>query len=269
MARCSTASSLVAGVVVVALSPAAGAEPASASVSCGSANRGGLGNPVELERSGPGYRIPELWWERGRRYGTAELVALIADAAARVAGEHPGSILGVADLSDARGGAISHHQSHQSGRDVDLIYYATDAGGRPLPPGDFMPRYGSDGRADRARTPVAMELPELRHFDRARNWALVVALVTSEVAEVERMFVSRSVYRWLLAEAAATQTPASIIAAVLDVLRVDRRRQRHADHIHVRVRCTAEDIRLGLCRPHLAPRRRRGRKWRWGVRCPR
>jgi len=256
--------------LIIAFAPlVAFAEPRPDSVSCGSVNRGGLGNPIGLARTGPGYEIPAMWWQRGNRFATSELVGLIRRAAARVARDHPGAVLGVGDLSRARGGAIKHHRSHQSGRDADLIFYALDARKRPMRPGNFLPRYRGDRRATHASSPEWMKLPRQRWFDAARNWALVVALVQDKTAEIERIFVSLRIYRWLLDAGRGAGAPADVIAAVTDVLRVARGRQDHGDHFHVRIRCSAQDIRVGLCRPYLAPPPPDRTKWRWGIRCPR
>ena len=57
--------------------------------------------------------------------------------------------LGVADLSRWRGGQASPwHSSHESGRDVDLLFYSVGEDGKPLPPPEHeMICYGDDGKA--------------------------------------------------------------------------------------------------------------------------
>ena len=103
---------------------------------------------------------------------------MISRAAAAVEREHPGSWLGVADLSREQGGSAPYHRSHQSGRDVDLLYYSVDAAGAPVKPGGCMPAFGTpDRQATRCYYPVAREIPP-RRFDVARNWALVKAMIT-------------------------------------------------------------------------------------------
>ena len=84
----------------------------------------------KLPEEGPGYTIPTLWRERGANYGTDEIVNAIMRAARRVAKEHPGGTLGVADIAMKGGGESKLHRSHENGHDADLIYYAIDDDGR-------------------------------------------------------------------------------------------------------------------------------------------
>lgn len=228
-----------------------------ASVSCGSANRGGIAGAVQLSPAGDGYVVPAPWLARGNQYGTAELVGLISRVGAALATQHPGSVLGVADLSSRGGGAIRFHHSHQSGRDVDLQYFAVDSTGAPLTPGDSMPYYDRDGRATEARSPVSTPIAEHR-FDTRRNWALVKALVSDSETTVATIFVSSRVKRWLLDHARKLGEPDDIIAAATMRLRHARG---HHDHMHVRIQCSERDRAVGGCRDATARRPRRGRKW--------
>ena len=71
---------------------------------------------------GKGYLIrrPE------RAYGTRRLVDLVRDSIKTVRKDHPKvHTLAVGDLSARRGGKISEHASHQSGRDVDVGFFFT------------------------------------------------------------------------------------------------------------------------------------------------
>lgn len=242
---------------------------ANSSVSCGSANRGALAHGVELPDEGHGWVRPEPWRSRGLRYGTAELVGLIERAAATVEAEHPGALVGVADMSRAGGGHLPGHRSHQSGRDVDLVYYAVDADGRPMRPDEHMAYYDRRGRAVYARLPVwTPRIPE-RYFDRARNWALVKALLTDPEVAVERIFVSPRIERWLIEEARARGEDPELVARAQRTLLRPTDSDDHNDHLHVRVACSEDDVSDGRCRDWLAPRKSRRHKHRARVRCPR
>lgn len=243
-------------------------EDAGGSVSCGAANRGALHGAVALPRAGVGYQVPEPWWSRGRRYGTDELVGLITRVAALVHEHHPGGTLGVADLSSPRGGALPGHRSHQSGRDVDLIYYALDPSGAPFPPDHVMAYYTHNGRGHYARSPDFVRGIAERYFDLTRNWALVKALITDPGAEVEHIFVSGRVRRWLLDYARRVGEPEALVAEATRLLRRPRGVDGHNDHMHVRIRCSEQDVAMGRCRNHNARKPRRGRRWRSYVRCP-
>jgi len=242
--------------------------PPASSTSCGYANRGALAEGVPLPVSGTGYTIPNPWRLRERRFGTDELVTLLKDAAAQVASQYPGAVLGIADLSQEGGGALSGHRSHQSGRDVDLIYYAVDETGAPIEPDESMPYYTRTGLAYYARSPSWNKNIRKRYFDVARNWALVKALLTSEEIGVEQLFVSNRIERWLIAYARSIGEPESLVHAAQLALRRPSRGENHNDHLHLRIGCSDDDRREGRCLDGTYKRRRRG-AWRARVRCPR
>jgi penicillin-insensitive murein endopeptidase len=193
--------------------------------------------------------VPPAWVKRGAQWGVDELVDAVQSAAGRVAGALPGGVLGVGDLSTRGGGRATHHKSHVSGRDVDLIFYAVDDEGRPLPPPDGMPRYRRslrsraprDGPRDYSGAPIAP-----RRFDLARNWALVAALVDDTTIDVEYVFISEPLRDKLLEFAAASGASAETFDRARRVLRSPGRRALpHDDHMHVRVRCSPADRDLG------------------------
>ena len=89
----------------------------SVSQSVGKPAEGALRKGLRLPASGPGFSRRA----RGQHYGTDETISLIRFAAARLAEAYPQSApLLVGDISRRRGGALSPHRSHQSGRDVDI-----------------------------------------------------------------------------------------------------------------------------------------------------
>jgi penicillin-insensitive murein endopeptidase len=258
-------------------SPAAADSLAPGSVSCGAANRGALAGARAIADRGEGFITPEPWRARGLRYATDELIGLVERAASAVAREYHGAVVGVADLSAARGGAVARHASHQSGRDVDLIYYAIDRAGDSFPPDRFMAYYGADARATSADAPEPADRIEERFFDLQRNWALIAALVSDPEVRVHRIFVSTRVRSWLMAYARTAGVPVELVARVRQVLSTARDAGTHQDHMHVRIACSQDDIAHGRCSDETAapPRRRRGRrgrtarprKWYAQVRC--
>jgi len=243
------------------------ASPARAgSVSCGSANKGALAEAVELPVEGDGYVVAEPWRSRDMHYGTDELIGLIQRVARAVGDANGGGVLGVADMSREQGGPAPGHQSHQSGRDVDLLYYALDLDGAPMRPDEFMPYYTRKGLAYYARSPVwTRRIPE-RTFDVARNWALVKALVTDPEVTVERIFVSPRIERWMIRYARETGEDEEIVHRAQRLLHRPSDSDPHNDHMHVRISCSEDDFVEGRCRPN-AERRKNG-KWRRRVRCP-
>ena len=236
------------------------------SISCGAVNRGALASGRPIADEGHGFVAPEPWRARGLRFGTDELVGLIERAARAVAERHPGAPLAVADLSAERGGPVARHRSHQSGRDVDLVFYAIDRAGEPMANDGHMPLFGVDGRAISADSPQPVTEIRERFFDLARNWALVQALATDPDVRVDRIFVSRKIRDWLLAYAAAAGVDESIRTRVRSVMSVPIGVEGHNDHMHVRIGCSPDDAAAGQCSEAPAPRRRRG-KWKAPVRC--
>jgi penicillin-insensitive murein endopeptidase len=222
---------------------------------------------VELPINGTGWLIPAPWSGRSHNWGTEELVSLIKRAAANVERTHPGAVLGVADLSVERGGPIVGHRSHQSGRDVDLIYYSKNRDGSPRKPDTFMAYYSATGVATYARAPKYDKNIEIRTFDVARNWALVKALLTDKATTVDQLFVSYRIKRWLLAYAKSIGEPAELVSLATRTLRRPRDGESHNDHMHLRIGCSEEDINLGRCRGG-AFRRARGSRWYAKIPCP-
>ncbi len=238
------------------------------STSCGSTNRGALGQAAVLPDRGPGYIMAEPWRSRGSSYGTSELVSLIQRSSAAVSLAHEGSQLSVADLSSKHGGAIASHRSHQNGRDVDLVYYAMDADGNAFHPDSHMAYYSSKGEATYAKAPNFAKNIPVRYFDMKRNWSLVRHLMLDTETEVEFIFVSRRVKRWLLTYAAETEETPELLKKATKLLHVPKGTRGHNDHMHVRITCSEQDIASGRCRTASARKPRRANKWHRIMACP-
>jgi penicillin-insensitive murein endopeptidase len=219
------------------------------SASLGTHADGALRHPAELPFDGDGYTVPKPWRSRHANFGTEELVGAVVRAARAVDRELPGSVAAVGDLSHRMGGGSTQHRSHQSGRDVDVFYYAVDAAGRPLPPGDAMLHFAGDGHAARwsppkgVRAPAAA-VPECR-FDVRRNWAFVRALLSDPGVEVQWIFMQRRLAAALLAEATAAGDDPALTARAAFIMHEPSDSEPHDDHMHVRLYCAAGDRRFG------------------------
>jgi penicillin-insensitive murein endopeptidase len=207
------------------------AESASrASVSVGTAMGGFLEQGEVLPKKGLGFRIRKETLARKARFGTRELVALVEDAAHRVAKKKPGSAVVVGDLSAPRGGELERHASHRSGRDVDFLFYLTDMKGRPVVNSEFIP---VDANGFSTEPPMAFK------FDIPRNWALVEALLLSRRATVQWIFVADRLRDLLLAHAQEQGVSPKILEMARQVLRQPGP-QTHVDHFHVRIYCSPD-----------------------------
>lgn len=219
------------------------------SISHGATNEGRLRHPKMLPFRGRGYEVPDEWKRRRRNYGTDELVSAIQRAAATVQAGDRRVRLGVADMSRLRGGDVIGHGSHESGRDVDLLFYTVDDKGRPLrPPGEEMLHFGADGRVF---VPRGMKRDysqadwKARRFDDARNWRLVEALLMDPHIRVQWIFVSDPIRERLLAWARANERPSWLISYANVLLRQPKGSSPHDDHFHVRIYCSRGDRLYG------------------------
>lgn len=205
--------------------------PRTGSVSKGSADAGSLlhGNRLAYGE-GPryGYAIStQTMAAPAANYGTDELVCGVIRTALSLR-RKDGPPLGVADMSQAGGGKLMDHFSHQSGRDVDLFFHLKDAQGKPVSVLDYV-RMDERG--------VGKDDPSLR-FDTARNLELLSVL--QRELPVWVVFTDTALIRLLKAEAAQPGAP------TLDFTRLEHLGA-HDDHFHVRIDCSAEDRSLG-CR---------------------
>jgi penicillin-insensitive murein endopeptidase len=197
------------------------------SVSVGRHNRGRLVRAHELVESATlRFKTPH----QEARFGTDELVALLERASRRVAERMPGSRLTVGNLSNRSGGRFRPHRSHQSGRDVDLAYYTVDADGAPLHLDRFY-----DFRRD-----LTVRGHDEIHYDLARNWQLVEAMVTDEVP-VQWIFVARYIRTRLLEEGARQGASAEVLEHASAILSQPSHGGIHNDQFHVRIYCPAGD----------------------------
>ena len=212
------------------------------SVSTGTSNRGRLRRPARLPGKGPGYVVPTRWSDRGFNFGVDELVAAIQRAARLVRGSSKKVTLGVADISPLAGGRSRWHSSHQSGRDVDLLFYSVDGTGEPLPPADEMIHFDGEGKAHAPpRVVYEEEGWERRRFDTARNWRLLEALLDDPSIRVHWVFVSNPLRQRLLDHARAAARPTWLIEYAAVVMRQPGDAPPHDDHFHVRVFCSRAD----------------------------
>jgi penicillin-insensitive murein endopeptidase len=240
--RCSPSTSLVLLAAVLTTSGCAqlGVVGDGTSIAHGRSNRGVLVEPARIADRGPGYFAPPTWQQRRFRYGTRELVELVIGSARQVTAAFPGAQLGVADLSPPGGGPSPQHNSHQSGRDVDLLLFLTNGAGKAVR-SDEMRRLGADGRSRNNQRYVAPP----RRFDVARNWQLVKALATSPTAQVQYLFLYEPLSLLLLDHAREIGEAPSLVERARGLLTQPSDSAPHDDHLHVRIYCPKDDLPYG------------------------
>ena len=204
--------------------------------------------PKRLPVRGRGYRVGTTWRERNNLYGAEELVVAVQRASAKIHFRWRRAQLGVGDLSPISGGRSPWHASHQSGRDIDLIFYSRDEEGKLLAPPDLeMIHYDRRGRAFKPRyvRSIAEENWEKRRFDEERNWYLVEALLLDPDIRIQWIFVSYGLKARLLRWARQHDRPEWMIEYARLVLQQPGRSARHDDHFHVRIYCSRRDRLYG------------------------
>jgi penicillin-insensitive murein endopeptidase len=206
------------------------------SISVGKPNHGYLIDGARLPDHDEGYTTRDVWIARDNRYGTDELIDLVTGVARRMHARVKDVKIVVADLS-ARGGggSFAFHRSHQSGRDVDFLYYMRDAQGQPFEP-DAMHVFDARGRA-RDGSGITMDVP--------RTWLLVKELLAAREATVQYIFLYEPLSKLLVEHAQQLGEPAELIAKARRALRQPGDSARHDDHMHVRIYCSREDRGYG------------------------
>jgi murein endopeptidase len=189
------------------------------SESLGKPNDGTLTGGVLFPMQGPGWIR-----KKGPAYGTDETLRLLDWAFQEVRSIYPGSApIVVGDISGQWGGPLKKHNSHQSGRDVDIGYFAAD--NEPL-------------REFRKLTADTMDVE--------KTWALVERFLVT--GYVRFIFISYVLQEPLYEEALACGWSPEELERIFQYPRGHRTRKgiiRHAkghqDHFHLRFKCPASD----------------------------
>lgn len=194
--------------------------------SIGSPTHGQLVGGVHLPDE-PYLRVVPAYSGGDVRWGLDALVGMLERSARSVRKHHPDAVLSVGHLSKRGGGEIDHHASHESGRDADIAFYVKDDKGKQILPSRFV-AFTGDGKAP--TMPGA-------HFDDARNWLLVVSLLSDPVARVSHLFVAAPLRARLLGYAERIGAPQNLRVRAAEVLMQPHGSLPHDDHFHVRIAC--------------------------------
>jgi len=214
-------------------------------------NNGVQTEAVELPPRGDGFvrfrpHSPTHW-------GNPRLVTAIQDVARSVVQTSPDSApLVVGDLSTRYGGKIPRHNSHRTGRDVDLLFYMTTPSGAPIRTPGFV-RVGDDGLAEYGT--------EFFRLDIERQWLLFKALLRSEQVEVQWLFISRDLEALIIDYALARETDLDLVWQAETVMLQPGDSAPHDDHVHVRIACRPDEAVYG-CEGG-------GPRWEWQQPLPR
>lgn len=206
--------------------------------------RGSVGLPhdgvqtdsVELAKAGKGF---VRYRPHGSAYwGQPELVAALESVAADMDDDFGGPPLVLGDLSARNGGKVPRHNSHRSGRDVDLLWYVMTPEGVPRKNPGFI-RVEADGLARERAT------GRLYLLDIPRQWAVVKKLLESDQIHVQWMFCSRWIEALLIDYARARGEEDELVWRAESVMLQPKDSLPHDDHIHMRISCTPETSLTG------------------------
>lgn len=173
-----------------------------------------------------------------RGYGHPALVKMLYRTARDIARSVPGSVMLVGDLSSERGGPISGHHSHQSGRDADIAFYAKNKKGKSVRLDRFV-AFRGDGTAKDNSGYV---------FDDYRNWLLVQSWLKDHRAGISFIFISRPLRKRLLEYASGHPTFKRYVKEAAALMREPANAEAHDDHFHVRISCPKRQDEI--CREH-------------------
>jgi len=205
------------------------------SVSMGKPQRGWLVGGAKIPDRGEGFFTRETWKARGNRYGTDEMVDLLTAVSRRMATKVKQRLV-IADLSRKRGGeAREWHASHQSGRDVDLLYYVRDKAGKQVEP-DAMRVFDAAGNA-KDGSGYTVDVP--------RMWLFVKEVLLAREAPVQWIFIFQPLADRIVAYAIDQKEPEALVAKAKRALKQPGNGAPHHDHMHVRIYCSKADLAYG------------------------
>jgi penicillin-insensitive murein endopeptidase len=210
-------------------------------------NQGVLTDAEELPVRGPGF--VRYRPESTHYFGRPRLVHALEEAAAGVAQQAPGGApLFIGDLSARTGGRIPGHDSHRSGRDVDLLFLVMTPSGIPISSPGFV-RIEGDGLG------LVPGGKDYVRIDIDREWLLLRSLLTSHEIDVQFMFVCHEVEARLIDHARALGEPADLVWRAETVMLQPSDSLPHDDHVHLRIACSPDEAVAGCSGG--------GPRWEW------
>lgn len=177
-------------------------------ISVGYTNAGALVSGVQMPAGDQWVLV-----DPARAWGTQETVDFLKRSIQKVHAQFPGAPkLYIGHISAQKGGYLSPHVSHQSGRDVDISYYL------------------SNGKKGFVKANSS-------NLDEEKTWAFVKALITD--TDVEMILIDTSIQKLLNSHASRIGEDPAWLDSVFQVRRKHQRpmvrhAKGHVNHIHIR-----------------------------------
>jgi penicillin-insensitive murein DD-endopeptidase len=184
---------------------------------------------LELPVAGKGFARfrpnEKVYWGQPALINGIEAVAAHVDT--RFGGGPP-LILG--DISARSGGNIPRHNSHRSGRDVDVLWPLMTPEGKPVRSPGFV-KVGPDG--------LAMDPGSGRYYrlDLERQWQLIKNFLNTPDLGVQWMFCATWIEALVIEYARALGEPDELVWRAQTVMLQPADSLPHDDHIHLRIAC--------------------------------
>lgn len=212
------------------------------STSIGGPSDGRLEGAVPFPKQAPGVILNPRRLNEGGHFGTVEMIQALVRAAAVVDSALPGGHpLVINDLCFREGGPIPHHGSHQSGRDVDVLFYLFDREGNPRPakgvPLNLKGRGWDFNDLEDPEDDLFVKL------DAARSWRFLQALAEDNESLLQRVYLAEHLRTLMLKAARRAKAPRAARQRI-EALTCQPGTP-HDDHFHLRFFCSTEDIEAG------------------------
>lgn len=209
-------------------------DPKRPTQSIGAPNRGRLINGIPLPE-GPNWRLRD---NRRRTFGTHLAISSLLQAFRQFGARYPdGPDIRIGELSRRKGGRIRPHNSHRTGRDIDIGYLHTT---QPV-----------DRKWVRTTS---------KNFDVQKNWDLVRVIL--ETGVVQSIYMSARIQRRLYREAKRQGVTQEVLDRYFQHPRrpgsehaIVRHSRGHHNHLHVRFVCEPWNPRCRALSRSRKPRR--------------
>lgn len=212
--------------------PFLASEDATGSASIGTTSDGYLVGGIPLPQH-PHLQVLPTQAARDLAYGSKHLIDSLVFAADAVAKKYPGTVTFLGNIGRRSGGDIPYSVSHNTGRDVDIAFVATNPFGWQTRPQTLL-HFNADLQS--------VEHFGFYRFDVARNAALTVALFSSPHTQVQHLFMADPLKRHLMAYWKKTKLNPTLLANLDEAISQPSDSAAHDDHLHLRVACSAEDL---------------------------
>ncbi|GMV42704.1 MAG: hypothetical protein AMXMBFR64_44200 [Myxococcales bacterium] len=206
------------------------------SYSVGTASDGYVVGGVEMALAGDSWKFIPSVAARQTNFGTPQIINAITRAAESVRERWPDALMLVGNLGRQEGGDIVQSVSHNSGRDADVAFYVTDGDAESC----TLEHFALMDKAGRQ-----INCSGTQRFDPERNWHFVRHLLTDPGAQIQWIFISTPLREILLDQARKEGADDELYRMAAAVLHQPRDSSPHADHFHIRVYCSRDDLLEG------------------------